>query len=340
MKRFFSLVIFFCLLLCSCVQQNPRQETEQVPAAVEDPYSASQWGGSAIHIESAWQRGLTGEGVTVAIIDTGVDSSHEDLQGAKILPGRNFSGCGGETDVGDQVGHGTFVAGILAAQCGNQLGIAGLAEDVSILPIKCMEEATGASLSAVISSVEYAVEQNADILILSLGMLTPAPELEQALQKAADRNVLIFAAVGNEGGNELYYPAAYDCVVGVGSVTESLKHASGSQVNQSVFVTAPGKSIFGPWTGEMAAVVSTGGGGYRRATGTSFAVPYAAAMGVIAKQIVPDISAAEFQELLQDSCLDLGEQGYDIEFGWGLVQADLLLDKLDKLPDSYNKTEK
>ena len=119
-------------------------------------------------------------------------------------------------------------------------------------------------------------------------------------------------------------------MIGVGSVTSDLSHYYGSQVNESVFVTAPGKSIFSLWIAFGAQVYSAAGGAYTRLNGTSYAVPYAAAMGVLAKEIRPDIGLEAFCEVLKASALDLGDEGYDPSFGWGIPQADRLIQILQE----------
>jgi len=109
-----------------------------------DPYYDEQWGLVAISMASAWNAGLDGKGVVAAVIDTGISQTHEDLDCNFVLKGRNFSGSGDDADVTDEEGHGTFVAGILAAKLNNGLGIAGATDHVSILPIKCMTSEIGA----------------------------------------------------------------------------------------------------------------------------------------------------------------------------------------------------
>jgi len=296
-----------------------------------DLYYGEQWGLSAIHMAAAWGAGLDGQGVVVAVVDTGIAPDHEDLDYDFILKGRNFSGSGDALDVTDENGHGTFVAGALGATVNNGLGIAGAMDHVSILPLKCMVSETGARVSAVVEAIDYAVGAGCDIIILSIGMTEHSRDLEEAVNRAGASGIILFSAVGNVGTPTLYYPAAYEAVIGIGSIGPDMRASSQSQRNDSVFVVAPGQDVLGLWINSGKITHRHGTSGlYSSRTGTSYATPYAAALGVVAKSLFPDITGAEVKRLLTETSTDLGSEGYDTIYGFGLVNAEAFIDRLRK----------
>ena len=271
-------------------------------------------------MQAARDAGLTGAGVKIAVIDSGVNASHEDLAAADIT-GYNFLGnepYADATAYGDDAGHGTLVCGILAATAGNGLGTEGLVPDASLLMLRCFS-ALGGSANAgsgakdtIRRAVEYAVAADVDVLNMSIGgTKTSLQELEPVFQQAADAGILLIASVGNSGGTTTYYPAAFDCVTGVGWLTQDGTVSPSSQHNATVFVAAPGQDMYGPdWRTTD---------GYRTDSGSSFAAPVVAAMAAMAKQADPALATEAFRALLLQSAHDLGEPGRDDVYGYGAV---------------------
>lgn len=204
-------------------------------AAPDDPLYASQWGPQQIRAEQAWTSS-TGAGTTVGVVDSGVDFDHPDLAG-KLLPGATFLGCGttscGDGDWGSgpaerqavKSTHGTHVAGIAAAATGNGVGIAGVAPDARILPVKVLDE-DGGSFEDIALGIRYAVDHGADVVNLSLGALPGVQALtftgviadvQEAVVYARDRGVVVVAAAGNDFAAPLCGTPAFDagalCVV-------------------------------------------------------------------------------------------------------------------------------
>ena len=275
-----------------------------------DPLAKDQWYLDTLGAETAWAEGLDGAGVTVAVIDSGLNTAHEDLASARLAAGWNV--LNESDDITDTVGHGTFIAGLLAAGRNNGIGISGLTPQAELVPIKCFSDSNRTSVSYIIAAIYLAVDRyDCDVINLSLGTETPSQALTDAVTYALEHGVIVVSAVGNTGGTHHLYPAADSRVVGVGSVGTSLLASSFSQKNDSVFVVAPGE--------EIVSLSNIDNAGYTSGKGTSFATPFVSALAVMAKEHDPDITAAEFQELLRTTARDLGEPGYDVQYGYGLM---------------------
>lgn len=275
--------------------------------------NGAQWNLENMNVPAAWAKGQFGDGVTVAVIDSGLygaadGESHEDIDPAKVVS--PYNAISGGTNVSDDHGHGTFVAGMIIANTNNSAGIAGIMPNVKLMPIKVSTKDRDASISDVIKAIEYAVDNGADIINMSLGTNDFSEALKTACDNAVEKGVIIVAAAGNDGSSKLCYPAAYDSVIGVGSLTSDNLLAATSQYGESVYVTAPG-----------AGVVSTDNvsNGYKRSSGTSFASPEAAALAAMAKSIDGTMNQDSFKKLLQDTCTDLGETGHDSLYGYGML---------------------
>ena len=276
-----------------------------------DPALPQQWYMDALRPAAAWDAGLNGEGVTVAVIDSGLVQGHEDLDYSNIT-GYNILEDQLETDNSDVTGHGTLVTGLIAAQRDNGIGVAGLADQANILSIRCFSERT-TNLSVVVSAVKYAIAQNVDVINMSFGESTGALQevLAVPLKQAQEQGILLIAAVGNSGAASLLYPAALDSVIGVGMVKQDGTVDRLSQRNSSVFVTAPGRDIYG--------IGYTPATAYRTDSGTSFSTPIVSAIGAMAKQADNAIDNDGFRYLLQACAQDKGAVGYDTDYGWGTV---------------------
>lgn len=287
-----------------------------------------QWnlsGSYGIGAESAWQRGMTGNGVRVAVIDSGVNADHIDLQGVEIEQGYNV--IDHNTDTADHQGHGTIITGIIAANTENSIGINGICDDVTIIPIKCFED-TAANVKRVTEGIYLAVDDfQCDVINLSMGVSTDLSILRDAVDYAASKGVIIVSAVGNNGETapeQMNYPAAYNNVIGVGAHDQNGQVCAFSPANSSVFVTAPGEDLI--------SLSAQENDGYMRVGGTSYATAHVTAMAALAKSQVPTMTVADFRELLKRSAVDAGPEGYDTAYGYGMVSVPGLLRELDALP--------
>lgn len=287
--------------------------------------NGAQWNLENMKVPAAWAKGQFGEGVTVAVIDSGLygisgGESHEDIDPAKFVKPYNARiGYEGAETVSDDHGHGTFVAGMIFANTNNSAGIAGIMPNISLMPIKVSTKTSDAAVSDVVKAINYAVANGADIINMSLGSNDFSQTLKDACDYAVSKGLIVVAAAGNDGNSNPCYPAAYDSVIGVGSLTKDNLLAASSQYGESVYVTAPG-----------AGVVSTdnSSNGYKRSSGTSFASPEAAALAAMARAIDPSMDQDGFKKLLRDTCTDLGEKGHDSLYGYGMLNFEKAVNTL------------
>lgn len=291
-----------------------------------DPYYAEyQWNLQTINAYEAYRQNLTGSGVKVGFVDSGINIEHEDVN-AKHISGANFNQDGLAYDE-DTYGHGTFAAGIVAAQTNNKLGIAGIAPDVELHAYRIFSAKT-TTTDAVVAAIEQAVQDGCQVINLSLGTPNSSTALRDAVEKAVDSGAVVVAAVGNDGTAVTQYPAGYPGVIGVGSVDKNLEVSSFSQRNTSVDFTAPG--------GGVASLSNTGKSGYKlditasSNQGTSFAAPVITGMAALALGYDKDIKADGIFALLQASAVDKGAEGYDTSYGYGVVDVAMFVEELTR----------
>lgn len=293
--------------------------------ADNDYYYQEQWNLAETGAETFWESGLSGAGVRVAVIDSGVYREHEDLSADALAEGENLYDPGGSVE--DVLGHGTLVAGILAALRNNGVGIAGLLDQVTLVPLRCFENKDEASVLDIALGIYAAVDDyDCGVICLSLGSSEDLATLREAVNYAAAQGVIVVAAAGNDGTTQAFYPAAYDSVVGVGAYDENGVVCDFSQKNDSVFVTAPGDGIYSTYIGRPDA--------YAVAGGTSFAAPHVAAMAAAAKALFPELTTDEFKTLLMATSTDAGASGYDTAYGYGRINMAAFADALLSLRDS------
>ena len=284
---------------------------------INDEAYAQQWYLKTIDYNFSYNEKITGEEVKIAIIDSGLNVEHPDLNQTKILQGYNCIADETATDVVDNYGHGTQVAGVIAAQVNNGIAIAGIAPNVSIIPIKITDGKT-LKLSSFFLGLNKAIESDCDIINLSLGGkfsdADALAELKSYIDKAVEKGIIIVSAVGNYGTSDIYYPAGLDNVIGVGSVDSDLQVSSFSQMNESVYVSAPGRGI----------VTLSKENGIATASGTSIATPIVTAAVALVKEVRPLYSYEEVMQLLKETAVDTGELGYDTSYGYGILNIENL----------------
>ncbi|MFB9235196.1 type VII secretion-associated serine protease mycosin [Plantactinospora siamensis] len=276
-----------------------------VPGA--DRVRADQWHLRYLHVAEA-QQISRGAGVTVAVIDTGIEG-HPDLQG-NLLPGRDTFPGGTGDGRQDAEGHGTGMAGLIAAHGeGGRQGALGIAPDARLLPVRYAIHpgTTNADADSVAASIDWAITQGARVLNLSFTGGSTASEV-MAVRKALQADAVLVAGAGNRPDDlGVGFPAAMEGVLAVGATDRSGKRAAISVTGRKLGIVAPGVDIY-----------STGlHGGYRKGTGTSDATAIVAGAAALVRSRFPDLSAAEVVHRLTATATDRGPPGRDDEYGYG-----------------------
>lgn len=280
------------------------------------------WGIQSMDIPLAWQTGYTGKGVKVAVIDSGI-SSHSDLL---ISGGASFVNYTSSYE--DDNGHGTHVAGVIRAT-DNTYGIKGVASGVDLYAVKTMNQDGEAYLSQVIAGIDWAIENNMDIINLSLSTQSDSLVFKNIVDKAYQNGIMIVAASGNDGtgfGDTVDFPARYSSVIAVGAIDAQNRLASFSSTGPSVEVVAPGVSVLSTYLN----------GSYARMNGTSMAAPFISGYLALIKEAYPTLSNFQLRSILLENTQDLGLPGKDPLFGNGLIKASGLTMPLFATPSTGN----
>jgi subtilisin family serine protease len=261
-----------------------------------------------VDLPAAWDLTTGRDDLVVAVVDTGVDLNHPDLA-ARLVPGIDI--VNHDSVPGDDHGHGTMVAGILAAQTNNAAGVAGVTWRGRIMPVKVLD-ATGAGTDAgVAAGIVWAADHGAKVINLSLGGPGASSVIQAAVDHALAEDAVVVAAAGNDATSEPEWPAAATGVVAVGATTWSDTLASFSNYGSWIDLVAPGVKI----------TSTARGGGYATGSGTSFSSPIVAGVAALARAADPAASAAEVTDRLSRGAKDLGVPGVDATFGAGLLDA-------------------
>ncbi|MBQ7876241.1 MAG: S8 family serine peptidase [Clostridia bacterium] len=284
---------------------EPMSYSELFDYTPEDEYFTEQSNLTQISAPFAWNKGVFGDTVKVAVIDSGLYNAASDFNSKNIIKANDYTSTASSTITfcNDEIGHGTMVTGIIAASH-NSWGVAGIAPNVEIYVFKCfyLNEygKQTARNSDIIAAVYEAIDTyDVDIINLSSGT-TNSTVFKQASDYAYEKGVLLISAVGNSGaqsGDTLYYPASYDNVIGVGSIKADGHRASHSQRNDYVDIMAPGENIY-----------SVRISGYEQGSGTSFATPHVVAAAALAKSLNPDLTLDEITNALYSSCNSMSDR--------------------------------
>lgn len=274
-------------------------------AVVDDPYFGSAWHLPKIGATTAWERSQ-GEGITIAILDSGVDAAHPDLA-SKLVPGWNFYNYNADTS--DVYGHGTQVAGAAAAASNNGVGVASVAGAARIMPIRVTDTSGMGYISTMASGITWAADQGARVANLSFAAAGAYSTVQSAAQYMKNKGGLVVTAAGNDGKEQPYTANASTIVVS--ATGSSDVKASWSTYGQFVDIAAPGVSIY----------TTKRGGGYGAASGTSFASPVTAGVAALMMAANPTLGAADIEKALFASATDIGTAGFDNYYGHGRVNA-------------------
>lgn len=298
------------LLKCDAVdwyEEDYEVELLESTEPYTDALLPNKWDLTMIDSRYAWNFDCYGADVKIGVIDSGT-IAHPDIKN-NILSGYNY--ITESADVEDNIGHGTFVNGIIAAEI-NDIGIVGVAPEAKIIPLKCFDVGYKTTVSTISKAVKDAVDKyDCDIINMSLGLTQYSETLEDAINYAVDKGCIIIASVGNTGEESVYYPAAFDNVIGVGAVDSNAMITDFSQKNESVFVVAPGQAI-----------ISTNmNGSYSEKKGTSFSAPMVSGIIALLLDIDQDLTLETIKSILSQSAIDGGENGYDTSYGNGIVNV-------------------
>jgi type VII secretion-associated serine protease mycosin len=313
-KPLTSLAICSVSLIASCLAIAPPVH------AAADPLLAQQWGLFAIGADHVWTT-TTGQGVIVAVVDSG-SGPHPDLA-ENLLPGRSIIGTVESQDGRDidASGHGTHVAGIIAAVANNGIGGSGVAPNAKILPIQVLDQAGQGDARDVAAGVRLAADNGARVINLSLGGATESLSLTQAITYANDKGVLVVAAAGNGGAaDKPKWPASLDLTLAVTAVDQANNATSFDQRGDYIDLSAPGANI-----------VSTAKGDYVTLSGTSMAAGFVAGAAALLFAAEPRVTNAQVRDILLRTASDIGEPGRDVTFGAGLINMVAALAELQRM---------
>jgi len=292
--------------------------TTSFAASGNDPLLDQQWGLTAIGAPSVWKI-TRGAGVTVAVIDSG-SGPHPDLD-ANLDAGRTMFGfidSAGVSDI-DKAGHGSHVAGIIAAVADNAIGGSGVAPQSRILPIRVLDAQGSGDSKDVSKAVRFAVDSGAKVINISLGGSNESTSLTAAIQYAVDRNVLVVAAAGNGAADSPpKWPGASDLTIAVTAVDRNNSATSFDQRGDYIDLAAPGASI-----------LSTASNDYKIQSGTSMAAAFVTGAAALLFAAQPSITAAQVRDVLQRTATDIGPPGRDTTFGYGLINLVAAFAELD-----------
>ncbi|MFJ8661620.1 type VII secretion-associated serine protease mycosin [Streptomyces sp. NPDC093795] len=308
------------LLLATAFSVLPATTTP----AYADTIRARQWGLEALHTTEAW-RTTKGEGITVAVLDTGVDAEHPDLEGS-VLPGRDLVGFGASRGDRAWARHGTAMAGIIAGHghgYDGDDGVLGIAPEAKILPVRVILEGTDKARdkarktrgTALAEGIRWAADHGADVINLSLGddskSAHPDAGEDAAVQYALAKGVSVVASAGNGGekGDHISYPAAYPGVIAVTAVDRYGTHASFSTRRWYATVSAPGVDI----------AIADPDRRYYEGWGTSAAAAFASGAVALVRAAHPDLTPAQIKRLLIDTARNRPKGGRSDAKGYGTV---------------------
>lgn len=286
-------------------------------------YAEYQWNLPAIETERGWTLSKGTEEVIVAVLDTGVQLDHPDLAG-KLTEGTNIVA---DDAPNDDVGHGTHVAGVIAAAVNNKEGVAGMSWYNRVMPVKVLDSSGTGTTYSVAEGIIWATDHGAKVINMSLGNYASAQFLHDAVQYAYDHDVVLIAASGNDNTDQPGYPAAYPEVFAVAATDARSEKASFSNYGDYIDAAAPGDGIPSTYPGNQYAALS----------GTSMASPHVAALAGLIRSVNPALSNEEVMDIMRSTAVDLGEHGPDIYFGHGLVDVARALEAAEQSAHSLGR---
>ncbi|MDC3411968.1 S8 family peptidase [Aquibacillus sp. 3ASR75-11] len=297
------------------VLQVQKDSTASVTGQLTD------WGINSINTPILWNEGYTGKGVKVAIIDTGISNDHPDLN---ISGGKSFVSYTSSYD--DDNGHGTHIAGTIAA-LDNNYGYVGVAPDAQIYALKAMDSNGKGSTIDLALAIDWAIQNNMDIINLSFEFRESVDYIEELINEAYEKGILVVAAAGNNGQQDgtIAYPAKYPSVIAVGAVNSNYKLPTFSKTGATLEIVAPGVNINSTYVNN----------GFAEMSGTSMATAYGSGYLALLKEAYPTLQATNIRNIMQEKALDLGVPGKDPLYGYGFIQSFSLVDRPFNVEDRF-----
>jgi serine protease len=298
----------------------PKFKVQDV-VSLQDVSQQIGWGITAFDLPKAWDI-TQGEDVKIAVLDTGCDLTHPDLE-KNLLPGINL--INKKLPPIDDAKHGTHVTGIIIAE-NNDIGMVGVAPKAKVMPVKILDAKGNGDLNNVAIGIRWAVDNGADLISMSLGCPNPLQNVRKAIQYAESKGVVTFVAAGNMGiTKELMYPANYKETISVGSIDENFDRSKFSNTGENLDFVAPGGSIFSTIPKDWYAILS----------GTSMACPFVTGIAALClswqRKNKPDNkldSAEKYRELFRKHTIDINNKKYadkKIFQGYGILDPRKLL---------------
>lgn len=291
-----------------------------------DTFYSSQWYLNAIHVPQTWNllKGRTQYKVLVAVIDTGIDLTHPDLY-SNIDTAHTVSCVTTDYNLisNDFTGHGTHIAGEIAAVFDNQTGIAGISNNYAkIAAIQCSDGKKITTAYAT-NGVNYAISIGARIINMSLGTASEDLLLKEALQKAYDSDILIVCSAGNDGTDATHYPSAYDTTIGVIASDKEGNKRSDASYGTDNFISAPGERNY--------STIPTGSYGYK--SGSSMSAGVVSGVAALLISVDPTLTPENIKQLLASTATDTYQEGFDAYSGYGIVNAEAAVRKMLNITD-------
>jgi subtilisin family serine protease len=273
-----------------------------------DPSYGSQWHLAKIAAPAAWDVTTGSNTVIIAVLDSGIQMNHPDLQG-RILPGWDY--VNNDSDPSDDHGHGTATAGTAAAVGNNSVGVTGVAVNAKILPFKVLNSSNYGYYSAWSAAIMKAADQGARVISMSLGGTTSSSTLQNAVNYAWNKGSIVVVAAGNSGSSAPSYPAACTNALAVSATNSSDTRTGWSNYGSYVRISAPGEGI----------LTTHRGGGYASWSGTSFSTPIVSGVAALIAARRPELSNTDIVNAILQGADDLGAAGRDDFYGYGRVNA-------------------
>ncbi len=295
------------------VEEDAQVQIVGEPIQPQPPQIPQQitWGIARVKAPEAWNNS-TGKNVKIAVLDTGIGDSHPDIV---VSGGINLVGKSKNKKWNDDNGHGTHVAGIIAAR-NNSIGVIGVAPDAQLYAVKVLDAYGSGYISDVIEGIDWAVQNNMDVVSMSLGTSTYSQALNDSTANAYKAGILLVAAAGNNGDGNLFtddvlYPAKFDSVIAVSAIDYNNIAPIWSADGAKIELAAPGVDIYSTWLN----------GGYANESGTSMAAPFVSGTAALIKSKNLSVTPQDIRNTLDYNAIDLGDIGRDKTYGFGLVQA-------------------